>query len=429
MPPPSRFDPAVLAVDPSRRRPLLDVLGAALDAVEPGDAVRRALDGIDTSGIDRLVVVGMGKAALGMASGAVGALPGLPVTGVLAVPEAGPAPDGIEVVVAGHPVPDRGSLVAARRGMELVAAAGPGDLVLVLVSGGGSATFELPVPGVDLGDLVALTDLLLRAGAPIEELNTVRTHLSRVKGGGLAAAVGGGRLLTLVVSDVIGSPLDVIASGPTVAAGTAPADARDVLRRRGVEAPPPVVAHLEGSASAPPRRRVDQSIEVVADGGTAARAALRAAAGRGIAAEIVTLGLAGEAREVGGGLAARAGATSVPGMSIHAGETTVTVGGDGVGGRNQELALAAAEAADGDGSLIVAALGTDGVDGPTPAAGAVVDGGTLARGREAGLDAADHLARNDAHPYLAATGDLLVTGPTGTNVGDVVIVWRSDSVA
>ena len=418
----------MLAPDPERRAVLLEILSAALDAVDPEGAVRRALAPVDTSGCDRALVVGLGKAALGMAAGVAAALPGLPLRGVLAVPEYGPAPSGLEVVVAGHPVPDAASVAAACRALDLLAVAEPTDLVVVLVSGGGSALMELPAGDLELTDVITVTNDLLLAGAPIEDLNTVRKHLSPVKGGGLAAALGAGRMVTLVVSDVIGSPLDIIASGPTVPDPTSPADALEVLRRHRIATPPAVLSHLEGSPE-PASITIDQSIEVIADGGTAARAAQEAATGLGLAAEIVTVGLAGEARDVGGALVARAGASAGPGLWIHAGETTVSVTGDGRGGRNQEVALAAALALDGDGSGLVASLGTDGVDGPTRAAGAIGDGGTLARGRAAGLDAEAHLARNDAYPYLEATGDLLVTGPTGTNVGDLVAVWRTDEVA
>ncbi len=419
------FDPAVLAPDPSRRTVVLEVLAAALRAVDPATAVQRALAG--DGGTGPVTLLAFGKAAAAMAHGAAAAVP--VAGGVVVAPQAGEVPAGVELIVGSHPAPSAGSEQGARRALAVAGAAGAGDTVLVLVSGGASALAEAPADGVPLADVVRVGELLLRSGAPIEEVNAVRKHLSAFKGGRLAEAAAPARLVTLVLSDVVGSPLDAIASGPTVPDPTTYGDALGVLTLRGLVAdtPPAVLAHLRagaaGAIAETPKAapaELEHRAEVVADGATAARAAAEAARRRGLDARVVTSALTGEAREVGRRLAL----PGSPGLDVYAGETTVTVTGAGRGGRNQELALAAAIAAAGDPALVVAALGTDGVDGPTSAAGGLVDGGTVARAAERGLDPAGHLDRNDAHPLLAATSDLLVTGPTGTNVGDVTVVWR-----
>ncbi len=412
------------------------VFAAGVAAVEPAAAVRRAVRVVDgvlvagdlrfpLQGPGRIVVIGFGKAAVPMAWGLVSRLPPGRAEGILAAPEARAAP--FPVIAAGHPLPDEGSVRAGREALRLAAAARAEDLVVVLVSGGGSALLEVPVAGVTLEDLAATTEALSRAGADITALNTVRKHLSEVKGGRLGRAARRARMLTLVVSDVVGDPLEVIASGPTVPDATTPGDALRVLERHGLRerVPGAVLAALEAAA----RRRDGESgaghprqvVRVVANGARAAEAAVAAARRRGMAAEVVTTRLVGEAR-VRGVAAVRTRRPGDP-LLVFAGETTVTVHGRGRGGRNQEAALAAAaEIAESD--VVFLAAGTDGIDGPTEAAGAVVDGTTIRRGRALGLDADDHLSRNDAHAFLAATGDLLVTGPTGTNVGDLWLVLR-----
>ncbi len=410
------FDPAVLAPDPERRRVVLEVLAAGLAAVEPAAAVRRALG--DQAG--PVTVLALGKAAAAMVRGVAEAC-GV-VTGVAVAPGPAEVPAGVELIVGAHPVPGRGSVAGARRLLEVAEAAGEGDTVLVLVSGGASALAEVPAPGLDLADLVRASELLLRSGAPIEEVNAVRKHLSAFKGGQLAEALAPARVVTLILSDVVGSPPAVIGSGPTVPDPTTFADALDVMERRALAAELPAVAArlragAAGELAETPKALPPARVEIVADGALAAAAAASAARERGQDGRVVSTALTGEAREVGARLATGSG----PGVSIYAGETTVTVTGDGRGGRNQELALAAALVPQ---PPLVAALGTDGIDGPTPAAGGLTDAGTVARARAAGLDPAASLNRNDAYRVLEATSDLLVTGPTGTNVGDLTLVWR-----
>jgi len=429
------FGSIILDGGPAVSGRLLEILTAAVHAVEPRRAVRSALNVDGTALIvgghpvplpdGRIIVLAVGKAAVGMAWGAADALTGIGIKGVAATPTPAPGPPGIVVAEGSHPIPDYRSVQAGARLLSAAGSAGPDDLVLALVSGGGSACTEAPSPGLTITDLAGATAALLTSGAPIEEVNTVRRSLSALKGGGLAGAAAPARLITLVLSDVVGNHLPTIAGGPTVADPTGPAEALAVIEGRSLAAEmgSAVIAHLRAApeAASPPD---EGPVVVVGDASIAAMGALAAATDLGIPATVIDTAVTGEAREVGRHLAASVVGDRTPGMSIYAGETTVTVRGDGSGGRNQELALAAGIALDGEPGSIVASLGTDGVDGPTPAAGGVADGGTVARGRAAGLDAAASLDANDSGTYLGAVGGRLVSGPTGTNVGDVMVAWR-----
>jgi glycerate 2-kinase len=435
------FDPAVLATDPGPRADVLATLAGALAAVDPAAAVRRALHRRVTALAlerrrvrlprGRVVVLSVGKAAVAMAGAALEALTTVEVTGVVVAPGMAGQVDPLATVVGGHPLPDAGSLLAGRRLLTLAQEAGKDDLVLVLISGGGSALAEVPAPGLTLEDLAATNRVLLASGAPIVEVNTVRRHLSALKGGRLAEAAAPARLVTLLVSDVVGSPLEAIAGGPTVPDPTTFADALAVAEGRGLALPEAVIAFLrEGGAGRRPETAKGGAafggpVVVVADGAAATRGAAAAAAARGIRARVSSTSVEGEARLVGARLGEAAQGLAPGRMAVSAGETTVTITGRGKGGRNQEVALAAAMALAGDpGGALAASFATDGVDGPTDAAGAIGDAGTVERGRARGLDAAAALAANDSLPYLAVTGDLLRCGPTGTNVGDVMIAYR-----
>lgn len=395
-------------------------------------------------------VVGIGKAAGAMARGAAAVLGGA-LEGVLVVPaglEAG-APAGPVVFGGGHPVPSVAGVKGAGAVLALAEGLGDGDLLLCLVSGGGSALMTLPPEGVSLEDVQATTGVLLRAGATIRELNTVRKHLDRLKGGRLARAAAPARVLALVLSDVVGDPLDVIASGPVSPDPTTFADAVAVLGRHGLwpaGVPASVREHLErglrGEAEESPGSgdpalsRVEA--HMVGSNRLAAEAARAEAERRGYRTLLLSTLVTGEAREVGrvlaglGAEALRSGRPlAPPACLVAAGETTVTVTGAGRGGRSQEVALGAALALDellsGDATsggerVLVLAAGTDGVDGPTDAAGALATGTTVRRAREADLDPRRALAANDAYPCFEALGDLVITGPTGTNVMDLMLV-------
>jgi glycerate 2-kinase len=422
------------------------ILAAALAAVEPRALVAAALVRSE-SGVrvgaslvplgprGRVLVVAAGKAAVGMALGARDALGERIATGMAStIPALAAAVPGMEVWPAAHPTPDSGSLAAAAEALRLARSAGRDDLVLCLLSGGASSLWSAPAAGLSLDHLGRTTSALLARGAPIHEVNTVRKHLSGLAGGWLARAAAPARLATLAISDVVGATPDVIGSGPTLPDPSTYRDAMEVLRSRGISPPPAVLHHLQrGMAGVIPETpkpgaaMEDALFEVIADNGTALAAA--AAEARSLGFEVIDRAeaLTAEACRAGAALGARGleilactGRTG-PIALLTGGETTVTVRGDGRGGRNQELALAAALVIGNHDGIVIASFGTDGVDGPTPAAGAVVDGGTVERGRIAGLDAADCLARNDSHTFLAASGDLLVTGPTGTNVADLAM--------
>jgi len=426
------------------RMEMLAVAEAALAAVHPEEAIARAAirdddtirigaRRIDLGSHDRAVVLGFGKAAVAMGRAALRLLDGIPTVGVL-VPTSDGTVDGLEVITGSHPVPDERSLRGGQRVLELARSVGPDDLAVVLVSGGGSSVLAAPAGDLILDDLSTTNALLLRSGATITELNTVRKHLSAVKGGRLAEALAGAKtIVTLILSDVIGNPLDVVASGPTVPDPTTFADALAVLDRYDLrsEVSSAVLRHLEDGLAGlipdtPDSNEVfdHQMLVIVADAGIAARAACDAARHHPGPSHVVATDLEGEAREVAKSLVLAAAELDSGETLIYAGETTVTVQGNGRGGRNQELALAASIELNGRDDVVILSLGTDGVDGMSPAAGAFADGSAVARGKKLGLDAANHLRRNDSHPFLTAIGDTVNSGPTGTNVGDLILVRR-----
>ncbi len=400
------------------RAPIIDVFTAALEAVDPENAVRVALEGRPIE--EPVTVVAIGKAAPAMARGVPGA-----ASGIVVSDHVEPLRDGFVSYTGGHPIPDEHSLAAGEGVVALIDASdGP---ILFLISGGSSALCELPVPGLSIEDLATVTAALLRSGADIGEMNAVRKHLSSIKGGRLAERSGERPARSLLLSDVVGDPVDTIGSGPTVPDPTTYREAVRVLESYRIDAPAAVSAVLEaGLRGAVAETSKDpfpsHEVEVVANAALAAEAAVVAAERVGIPARIETTELGGDAETAAGGAVA---AAAEDGMTFSAGETTVEVTGGGVGGRNQHAALAAALLLDGgDEQLLFGTLATDGVDGPTDAAGAVVDAGTVSRGREAGLDAVAYISDHDSHPFLEASGDLLRIGPSGTNVGDLWVVWR-----
>ncbi len=427
------------------RDEILDLLAAGLEAVEPGSLVRRVLerdaDAVRAAG-GGVVVLSIGKAAASMARGAIEVLDGLPCHGIVVAPgSAAPAGvastrevQGLEFHVGGHPLPDSGSLEAAGAVERLAAALAADDLVLCLLSGGGSSLVAAPIEGVSLDDLRETVGLLLSGGVSIGEMNVVRRHLTRLSGGRLARLVRG-RLEALALSDVPGSRPEAIASGPTVPDPTTFADAQNVLSRRDLRPTVPVAVwqaiergcrgELEETLKPGDPAFARTRFRVIGSGDTFLDAAALRAAQRGWSVVRRKEPLTGEARkagaEIGRELRRLAEVVEAPTIWLAAGETTVTVRGRGTGGRNQEAALSAALELSGVAGASVAFLATDGVDGPTDAAGALVDGDTVRRIAAAGLDGRAALEENDSHPALQASQDLLVTGPTGTNVADVVV--------
>ncbi len=405
---------------------LTGLFQAAVDAAQPALCLPPHLPPPPKG---RTVVVGAGKASAAMARVLEehwrGDLSGIVVT------QYGYGADcaRIEIVEAAHPVPDAAGAEAARRILASVTGLGADDLVICLISGGGSALMPLPPDGLDLADKIAVNRALLRCGATISEMNCVRKHLSAVKGGRLAAAAAPARILTLAISDVPGDDPAVIASGPTVPDPTTFADARAVLARHGVTPPPAVRAHLEQAAQETPKpgdsRFADGDYITVATPQASLMAAAAMARAAGVAPIVLGDAIEGEARDVAlvhAGIArqvARHGQpASPPAVLLSGGETTVTLRGRGRGGRNAEFALALAIALDGAAGIAAIACDTDGIDGSEDNAGALVLPDSLARAAAAGLNPRELLADNDAHGFFAAIGDLVMTGPTFTNVND-----------
>jgi hydroxypyruvate reductase len=399
---------------------------AGLAAVEPARVVPPHLPQRPKG---RTVVVGAGKAAAAMAKAVEDHWSG-PIEGLVVTRYGHGAPcRRIEVVEAAHPVPDAAGSTAAARILDRVRGLGPDDLVLCLVSGGGSALLTLPAPGLSLEDKQATVRALLASGATIGEMNTVRKHLSAIKGGRLALAAHPARLVALAISDVPGDDPSVIASGPTVADASSFADAAAVLTKYRIEPPAAVAAHLARAAEETPKpgdpRLAHSEMILVARPQDALDAAAAVAKAAGITPVVLGDSIEGEAREVARALAgmalqvARRGQPArPPAVLLSGGETTVTVRGRGRGGRNLEFLLALALALDGRAGIHALAADTDGIDGTEEAAGALVGPDSLARAARLGLDAKARLADNDAATVFAALGDLVMTGPTRTNVND-----------
>ena len=456
MSPPEPRDSAREQTRQLHRQLARKLFDAGVAAADPAAAVARHLrcegdelvlitaDGERRGRWPRVQLIAFGKAALAMAEAALAAIPGerlaAPAIVVSNAENLRPL-DGAKVHAAGHPVPDEGGLAAARAVAERVAGAAAGELVLVLVSGGGSALLPLPAEGLTLDDKIATTRELLACGADIGEMNCVRKHLSALKGGGLARLAAPADLHALILSDVLGDDLATIASGPTVPDPSHYADALEILQRRGAwqRLPPAVRAHLQAGAAGQ-RAETPKPGDALFDGvghalvgsnAVSLSAMAAAAAEAGCEVEIYSHRLEGEAREVAEALAEfaaqrlPAGRRGRPLAVLAGGETTVTLRGDGLGGRNQEMALAFAAAAQRMGLAdrwTFLSGGTDGRDGPVDAAGGLVDGGTLARIDAAGGDAAALLANNDSYRALGLAGDLLITGGTGTNVADLQLL-------
>lgn len=388
----------------------------AIEAVLPDEAVRRALDGADFPG--RVILVAAGKAAWRMASAAVSALGERIDTGIVITKYGhvqSPIP-GIVCREAGHPVPDENSFAATREALVLTENLAPDDTVLFLLSGGGSALFESPlVPGAELQDITAQ---LLASGADIVEINTVRKRLSAVKGGRFARHCAPANVFAVILSDIVGDPVDMIASGPVSPDSSTCADALAAAEKYDLRLSDTARSLL---AQETPKAADNVTIRITGSVRELCAAAANACRERGYTPGILTDCEQGIAREVGarlGALAREHASSDTPRAFILGGETVVRLTGNGKGGRNQELALAAAAEIAGLQNVVVFSVGSDGTDGPTDAAGGLVDGGTAGRLAAAGKTVADVLENNDAYHALRDTGDLIITGPTGTNVND-----------
>ncbi|MDK9711263.1 glycerate kinase type-2 family protein [Acidaminobacter sp.] len=412
------------------RQDALRIIDSSIDGVLPEAAVQTALK--DRAITKAVTVIAIGKAAWRMAEASYSVL-GEKIRRGLIVTKYGHSQGvlpNFEIIEAGHPIPDENSVLGAEKALEMVSAAdGSEDLILFLVSGGGSALFELPQLGLKLSEIMEITDQLLSRGANIIEMNVVRKHLSRVKGGRFAEACGQTELFVIVLSDVIGDPLDVIASGPAFPDPSTSAEALGVLEKFGIAYSAKVKAAIEKET--PKSLGFCESI-ITGSVTTLCDAAAAACEALGYAPIILSTEMTGEASELGRTLASFSreillGKSSPhklrpPCAIIAGGETIVHLKGKGKGGRNQETALAAAFGIEDLEHVVIFSVGSDGTDGPTDAAGGLVDGNTLSRIRSAGFDPKQLLAENDSYHALEASGDLVMTGPTGTNVNDLMVV-------
>jgi hydroxypyruvate reductase len=405
---------------------LRELLAAAIAAAQPAQAI---LPHLPAAPRGRTIVLGAGKAAAAMAQAVERHMTG-PIEGLVVTRYGHAAPCArIEVVEAAHPVPDAAGEGAARRILALAAGAGEGDLVLCLISGGASALLTLPAAGLTLDDKQAVNRALLASGADITQMNAVRKHLSAVKGGRLAAAAHPAKVVSLLISDVPGDDPAVIGSGPTVPDPSTIADALAILERHRIEPPAGVLAHLRAGRDETPKpgdpRLAGAATIVIARPQASLEAAALLVRERGLSPLILGDAIEGEAREVAKVMAGIALQTrrhgqpaAPPCVLLSGGETTVTVRGRGRGGRNAEFLLALAVHLNGAPGISALAADTDGIDGSEDNAGAMVTPDTLARARAHGLDAKAMLADNDGYGFFATLGDLVVTGPTLTNVND-----------
>lgn len=408
---------------------------AALRAADPAAAVSRNLNCrgkqltvgervIGLGGGARVFLIALGKASVAMTQEAAGRLGPVLEAGVAAVPEGshGPPLPKVEFQPAGHPLPNQGSLLAGRKAFDLLERTGPTDVVVGLISGGGSAMMELPRSGITLRDLQKLNRQLIRSGLPIEAINEVRKSLSLVKAGGLVRQAHPALVVGLILSDVVGDRLSAVASGPTVLRYPDPARARDALRNAGLweEVPGSIrqALHRNGGERLPARRPINR---LIGTNRMVVEAAAAKAQDLGFRSQVISKAMQGEA-ETAGRRFARKVASSPPGACLlMGGETTVTVHGSGLGGRNQELALAAAMELPEHTACAIMALSTDGVDGPTDAAGALVTHRTSRTAAALNLDLGEALTQNNSYPVLERLDCLIKTGATGTNLNDLVV--------
>jgi len=433
----SRFHSKTLDAHP-RHLAIKRILSAALEAADPKDAVQRVLNkekgwlrikeqSFQLDDTANIHIIAFGKAAPAMASAARTVL-GNALSGGIVVSKYPSEHDlgNLSIHVAGHPVPDECSLAAGEEILDFLSQTTKNDLVLFLISGGGSALITAPIEGVTLAELKSLTSLLLGSGARVDEINTLRRSLDRVKGGGLAKTAYPAQIASLILSDVVDSPLEAIASGPTVPNPSTNADALAILKKYDLlnETPPAIVNALTKKQDDISKISTGKTL-IVGSNRISAEAAKERAIQEGFATHILTTSLQGGAAEKGNELGLYLGASQEhPLCVIIGGETTVQLGdATGLGGRNQEMALAAVEALNGVRDIMFITLATDGDDGPTDAAGAVVTGETFERANALGLNLEAHLRGHNSYPFFDALDDLLKPGPTETNVNDLTFLF------
>ena len=432
---------------------LEEIFFNAIKAVEPYDAVKNYCEKIkyifNEGDFENLIVIGFGKAVNRMSKAMEDNIGALITRGIIITkyghsagyePGPGSCESKITLYEAGHPLPDENGLKATKKIIELVKRADKNTLVVCLISGGGSSLFVAPYKGISLTEKQMITDTLLKAGADIGELNTVRKHISKVKGGRLAEIAYPTKIVSLIFSDVIGDRIDVIASGPTSPDETTYNDALKILEKYDLadKTPKTVLeilrSGLNGLIPETPKgeNRIFEHVEniIIGSNKIALYAAKEKACALGLTAEVISAELTGQARDVGEWLAKKAveARNASKAMDdrkiclISGGETTVTVRGNGLGGRNMELALSFAMEIEGVNGITLLSAGTDGTDGPTDAAGAIVDGQTIAKAKSISIDPRTYLANNDSYHFFDKIDGLFITGPTGTNVMDIQII-------
>ncbi len=431
----------------------LNLFELALDAVDPGACIRRHVIRQKTSliigqksfsldGIKKVILVGAGKAAAAMAAALSTLLQEIPIEGAIAIPQTLPEipalPKSVRVFRSSHPIPDVTSQEAARTILSIVDKATSRDLVLGVISGGASALLEMPADSISLEEIKLTNSILLKCGANITEINTIRKHLSAIKGGYLARRCTHAPLVALVISDVVGDSLEVIASGPTVPDKSTFGDVMNILIKYQILPQLPksvrerIEAGLKGMVAETPKpgEPAFEKVNTILVGSVAdATRAIQEYAGQaGWRCDLLSNNIRGEARDHGKNFISNLPLLGLsPGCNIflHSGELTVTIRGNGMGGRNQEMLLAMAENIPKIPPIVILSAGLDGIEGNSPAAGAIVDNKTLARGRTLRLDASAFLNQNDSYHYFEPLTDVIITGPTGTNVNDLTItlVW------
>ncbi len=408
------------------RSDAMEIIKKAIDAVLPEAAVKEALKGEDfvlrkkvaAENGGKIILAAIGKAAWRMAKAAADEINGVTGAVVTKYEHSMGEIKGLEIFEAGHPVPDENTIKGTKALLKYVENLSANDTVLFLVSGGGSALFELPADGVTLDDMANITQQLLACGADIVEINTIRKHLSAVKGGRFAKLCAPAHVSMVVLSDVLGDRLDSIASGPAWPDSSTSEEALNIVKKYNLKLSDKLIKSLSHET---PKQL--ENVNAVITGSVTAlcSAAMKAAESMGYQAELLATTLDCEAKEAGAFMAAIAREKSKSGRPcavITGGETVVHLTGKGMGGRNQEFALSAARGISGFENIVIASVGSDGTDGPTDAAGGIVDGNTKNLLKKSGINIDDVLKENDAYNALKAANSLVITGPTGTNVND-----------
>jgi hydroxypyruvate reductase len=402
------------------------IIKSSIDSVLPEKAIQQELENLSLD--DNIHIVSIGKAAWRMAKAAKEFLKNKVKDGIVITKYGHSQGDigGLQIYEAGHPIPDENTIKSTKKAIELVENLREDDVVLFLVSGGGSALFELPVEGVTLEDIKNVTDMLLKSGANIVEINTVRKHLSRVKGGNFAKLVEPAKIYSLVLSDVLGDRLDSIASGPAYPDSTTIKDVEKIIKKYDLQLSEKILQALKNET---PKHLNNVETRIIGSVTKVCESAAKIAQHLGYNTIILTTTLDCEAKEAGSFLASivreekeKERPLKTPCAIILGGETVVHVRGKGKGGRNQELVLSAARGIKGYQEVLIASVGTDGTDGPTDAAGGIVDGETVNRLQGKGIDVENVLNNNDSYHALQSIDGLVITGPTGTNVNDLTFI-------